>query len=69
MAAGREDDFERMRLQILGDPRLMTQVQQNNPEFASAILQGGAQFRDMIRHQDQAMRDTAREKERQIEVR
>jgi len=40
-----------------------------NPEFAAAIQAGGARFRDLVRRQQQNMRETAQEKERQIEVR
>jgi DNA damage-inducible protein 1 len=63
-----DDDFERMRLQALGDPRLMNQLRQANPEFAAAIQSGGARFRDMVRHQADNMRRATEEKERQTEL-
>ncbi|GMK58201.1 hypothetical protein CspeluHIS016_0502330 [Cutaneotrichosporon spelunceum] len=63
-----DDDFERMRLQALGDPRLMNQLRQANPEFAAAIQSGGARFRDMVRHQAEDVRRTKQEKERQTEL-
>jgi DNA damage-inducible protein 1 len=71
-----------MRLQALGDPRLMNQLRQvshepealpvlitkANPEFAAAIQSGGARFRDMVRHQADNMRRATEEKERQTEL-
>ncbi|EKC99221.1 SNARE binding protein [Trichosporon asahii var. asahii CBS 8904] len=64
----RDADFERMRLQALGDPRLMAQLRQANPEFASAIQAGGSRFKEIIRRQESTMRAAAEEKERQIEL-
>ncbi|RSH84680.1 DNA damage-inducible protein 1 [Apiotrichum porosum] len=45
-------DFERMRLQALGDPNLMNQLRQANPEFAAAIQTGGSRFRDLLLNAD-----------------
>lgn len=72
-----------MRLQALGDPRLMTQLRQvrrnprcelvanrvqANPEFATAIQEGGERFREIVRHQEDNMRRAELEKNRQIEL-
>ncbi|KAL7423630.1 DNA damage-inducible protein 1 [Cryptotrichosporon argae] len=64
--AERDDDIERMRLQALGDPRVMAQLRQANPAFAQAIESGGPAFRQMMVEQQQAQRQALNEKERQI---
>ncbi|KAL1405205.1 DNA damage-inducible protein 1 [Vanrija albida] len=64
LSASSDADFERMRLQALGDPQLMAQLRQ----FAASIQSGGSRFREMIRHQEQNMRAAAQEKERQTEL-
>ncbi|WOO85742.1 DNA damage-inducible protein 1 [Vanrija pseudolonga] len=68
LSVSSDADFERMRLQALGDPQLMAQLRQANPEFAASIQTGGSRFREMIRHQEQNMRAAAQEKERQTEL-
>lgn len=80
-ASTTDDDFERMRLQALGDPRLMNQMRQAsdlgrgaltlqaNPDLAAAIQAGGSRFRELVRHREESLRAAGEEKQRQTEVR
>ncbi|CAL1700331.1 unnamed protein product [Somion occarium] len=49
--AGREAamDSEMMRLQLLGDPALMQQLQETNPEIAAAARNDPARFAELLR--------------------
>ncbi|KAF8699416.1 hypothetical protein AX14_000972 [Amanita brunnescens Koide BX004] len=49
--AGREieQDAEMMRLQILGDPNLMRQLQETQPELANAVQSNPARFAELLR--------------------
>jgi len=49
--AGRtlEQDSEMMRLQVLGDPALMLQLQQTNPEIAQAAQNDPTRFAELLR--------------------
>lgn len=44
-----EQDTEMMRLQILGDPQLMSQLQQTAPEILDAAQHNPARFADLMR--------------------
>ncbi|RDB19948.1 DNA damage-inducible protein 1 [Hypsizygus marmoreus] len=50
--AGRpvEQDSEMMRLQLLGDPALMRQLQETQPELAAAAQSNPQQFAELLRH-------------------
>jgi len=51
VVAGRstEQDSEMMRLQLLGDPALMAQVEATNPELAAAAQTDPARFAELLR--------------------
>ncbi|KAI9634425.1 snare binding protein [Dioszegia hungarica] len=61
-------EYERMRLQMLGDPAIMSQVQRELPDLHRAIQAGGAQFKAAVLAQRSQVQDSAAEKERQIEL-
>ncbi|KAH9939383.1 uncharacterized protein BXZ73DRAFT_76085 [Epithele typhae] len=59
-----EQDAEMMRLQLLGDPMLMAQIRQRNPEIADAAQNNPARFAELLR-QTHTMHAEA-ERERQM---
>jgi len=67
--AGRpiEQDAETMRLQILGDPRLMGQLQETQPELATAAQSDPARFADLLRHTRERQYSAALAQQREIE--
>ncbi|KAE9404910.1 hypothetical protein BT96DRAFT_398308 [Gymnopus androsaceus JB14] len=59
-----DHDAETMRLQLLGDPNLMAQIEQAQPEFASAARNDPARFAELLRQtrsQQQAAELAAKE--------
>ncbi|KDQ64168.1 hypothetical protein JAAARDRAFT_218053 [Jaapia argillacea MUCL 33604] len=65
--AGREmsQDAEMMRLTLLGDPALMAQLQETNPELARAAISDPAQFATLLRqhHARQQSAELAQQRE------
>ncbi|KAI0806882.1 aspartyl protease-domain-containing protein [Fomes fomentarius] len=57
-----EQDAEMMRLQILGDPALMAQLQRANPELADAAQNSPARFAELIRTTHQRQLEAERER-------
>ncbi|OAX43226.1 hypothetical protein K503DRAFT_847283 [Rhizopogon vinicolor AM-OR11-026] len=50
-----EQDAEMMRLQVLGDPQLMRQLQETQPEIAAAAQSDPTRFAELLRqHRDRA---------------
>lgn len=67
--AGRsgEQDSEMMRLQILGDPDLMNQLRQTQPEIAHAAQNDPARFADLLRQLRARQSEAEIERQRDIE--
>nr|XP_018265094.1 DNA damage-inducible protein 1 [Kwoniella dejecticola CBS 10117]OBR87252.1 DNA damage-inducible protein 1 [Kwoniella dejecticola CBS 10117] len=65
---GSDGDVERMRLQALGNPRLMEHIQQSDPEMYAAIQGGTQTFKKALLQVEQRKREAAAEKQRQIEL-
>ncbi|KAK4688111.1 DNA damage-inducible protein 1, partial [Tremellales sp. Uapishka_1] len=65
---GRGDaELETMRLQALGNPSLMAQLRNNDPDMAAAMNSLGT-FKQALQRQQRQQREAAMEKERQIEA-
>lgn len=66
--AGRtaEQDAEMIRLQILGDPALMRELQQKQPQLAAAATNNPAQFAELLRQQQQLHQDAELARQRDI---
>ena len=60
-------DLERMRLQALGNPALMSQISMRDPELAQAI-RSGTNFKEIFNRHQSRMQEASAEKDRQIEV-
>ncbi|TBU58629.1 aspartyl protease-domain-containing protein [Dichomitus squalens] len=60
-----EQDAEMMRLQLLGDPNLMNQLRQTNPEIVDAAQNNPAQFAELIRQTRQRQHEVQLEAERE----
>lgn len=58
-------DPELIRLQILGDPRLMTQIRESQPELAEAV-NDPERFGEVFRMMEQQRADADRQKQREI---
>lgn len=58
-------DPELIRLQILGDPRLMNQIRENQPELAEAA-NDPAKFGEVFRAMEQQRAEADRQKQREI---
>nr|XP_019050749.1 DNA damage-inducible protein 1 [Kwoniella bestiolae CBS 10118]OCF29679.1 DNA damage-inducible protein 1 [Kwoniella bestiolae CBS 10118] len=65
---GSDDDIERMRLQALGNPGLMNDLRNNDPETYQAIQGGTQSFKQALLRAQQRQRSAAAEKQRQIEL-
>ncbi|OCF56762.1 DNA damage-inducible protein 1 [Kwoniella mangroviensis CBS 10435] len=65
---GSDDDIERMRLQALGNPGLMNDLRNNDPETYQAIQGGTQSFKRVLLNAQQRQRAAAAEKQRQIEL-
>lgn len=66
--AGRsgEQDSEMMRLQLLGDPNLMNQIRQVQPEIANAAQNDPARFAELLRQTRTRQYDAELERQRDI---
>jgi len=67
--AGRpiEQDAETMRLQLLGDPRLMAQLQETHPELAVAAQSNPTRFAELLRHTREKQYSAELAQQREIE--
>ncbi|GLB34187.1 putative aspartyl protease [Lyophyllum shimeji] len=67
--AGRpmEQDSEMMRLQLLGDPNLMRQLQETQPELASAAQSDPQRFAELLRHTRERQYEAELARQREIE--
>ncbi|OCF42842.1 DNA damage-inducible protein 1 [Kwoniella heveanensis CBS 569] len=65
---GSDDDIERMRLQALGNPGLMADLRNNDPETYAAVQGGTQSFKAALQRAQQRQRAAAIEKNRQIEL-
>ncbi|KAI0741480.1 hypothetical protein C8Q80DRAFT_138510 [Daedaleopsis nitida] len=57
-----EQDSEMMRLQVLGDPALMNQLRQVNPELADAAQNDPTRFSEILRTTHQRQLEAERER-------
>jgi DNA damage-inducible protein 1 len=57
-----------MRLQALGDPELMNQLRQTQPQFADVIQNDPKKFREMLADMGRQQAGVEQEKNRQVEV-
>ncbi|KAK1927921.1 hypothetical protein DB88DRAFT_57183 [Papiliotrema laurentii] len=62
-----DDDLERMRLQALGNPQLMEELRQRDPEMAEAV-RSGTKFREEFMKQQIRLRQAQSQKDRMIEA-
>ncbi|KAL5527485.1 hypothetical protein ACEPAG_6276 [Sanghuangporus baumii] len=67
--AGRslEQDAEMMRLQILGDPELMRQLRESQPEIAEAAVNNPRRFEELLRQTRQRQTEAELDQQREIE--
>jgi len=68
--AGRtiEQDAEMMRLQLLGDPELMRQLREKQPDLAAAASSDPAQFARLLRQTHQRLQETEIAHHREVET-
>ncbi|KZP13433.1 hypothetical protein FIBSPDRAFT_869260 [Athelia psychrophila] len=68
--AGREiaQDSEMMRLQVLGDPNLMRQLQETQPEIAAAAQSDPARFAELLRQTQDKQRQADAAQQREIQT-
>lgn len=68
-AAGRQipQDAEMMRLQLLGDPHMMEQIRESNPELAAAAQSDPARFSELLRQTQDRIREAEVQRQREIE--
>ncbi|CAE6477245.1 unnamed protein product [Rhizoctonia solani] len=59
-------DEEMMRLQLLGDPNLMRQLRENQPELADAIQNDPQRFGELLRQHRERQRDAELAQQREI---
>ncbi|KAA1075366.1 DNA damage-inducible protein 1 [Puccinia graminis f. sp. tritici] len=62
------NDIDRMRLQILGDPALMSQLRASNPELANAAEQSPERFAELMRTFQQQQQSSARQRRQDEEL-
>ncbi|KAJ8502336.1 hypothetical protein ONZ45_g11862 [Pleurotus djamor] len=62
-----EQDAEMMRLQLLGDPDLMRQLQQAQPELAQAAQSNPARFAELLRQTRERQAELELQRQREIE--
>ncbi|KIL70360.1 hypothetical protein M378DRAFT_619573 [Amanita muscaria Koide BX008] len=69
-ASGRpiEQDSEMMRLQILGNPELMRQLQQTQPELASAVQSNPTRFAELLRQTRERQYEVEMARQRELEL-
>lgn len=63
-----ENDIERMRLSMLGNPALMSQIARTRPELAQAIRSNPAEFATLIRREFADRSRLESEKNRQVDL-
>lgn len=63
-----ENDIERMRLSMLGNPALMSQISRTRPEFAQAIRSDPAQFATLMRREFANRERLESEKNHQVDL-
>jgi DNA damage-inducible protein 1 len=61
-----EQDAETIRLQILGDPQLMRELDETQPEVAAAVRSNPQRFAQLLR--ELSMRRASIEQQRQVEI-
>ncbi|KAL5637169.1 hypothetical protein ACGC1H_000973 [Rhizoctonia solani] len=68
LVAGRSaaHDEEMMRLQLLGDPTLMRQLRENQPELAAAIQNDPQKFSELLRQHRERQREAELAQQREI---
>ncbi|CAE6494846.1 unnamed protein product [Rhizoctonia solani] len=68
LVAGRSaaHDEEMMRLQLLGDPNLMRQLRENQPELADAIQNDPQKFSELLRQHRERQREAEIAQQREI---
>jgi len=62
-----EQDAEMMRLQVLGDPNLMRQLQHSQPELANAARSDPTRFSQLLRQFRQMQTDAEVERQREMD--
>jgi len=62
-----QQDAEMMRLQILGDPNLMRQLEHSQPELANAARSDPARFSQLLRQFRQMQADAELERQREMD--
>jgi len=62
------NDIDRMRLQILGDPTLMSQLRASNPELANAAERSPERFAELMRTFQQQQQTSARRRRQDEEL-
>lgn len=60
-------DSEMMRLQLLGDPRLMAQLQQTVPELAEAAQNNRVRFAELLRQTRERQHEAETAKQREVD--
>lgn len=70
VVAGRtvEQDAEMMRLQVLGDPNLMAQLRESQPEMAHAATNDPARFAALLRQLRSMQEEAEAQKQREINL-
>ncbi|KAF9226792.1 hypothetical protein BS17DRAFT_504832 [Gyrodon lividus] len=70
VAGGRQvpQDAEMLRLQLLGDPAMMRQLQENSPEIAAAAQSNPARFAELVAQISERSRDLDLARQREIEL-
>lgn len=63
-----EQDTEMMRLQILGDPNLMRQLQETQPEMAAAAQSNPARFAELLRRTRDRQLEADLAQQREVET-
>ncbi|KAF7965060.1 hypothetical protein HWV62_712 [Athelia sp. TMB] len=61
-------DSEMMRLQLLGDPNLMRQLQETQPEIAAAAQSNPTRFAELLRQTQDRQRQADAAQQREIEA-
>ncbi|KAF8231383.1 hypothetical protein L208DRAFT_69008 [Tricholoma matsutake] len=63
-----EQDSEMMRLQLLGDPNLMRQLQETQPEMAEAVQHNPARFAELLRQTRERQNEAELQRQREISL-
>ncbi|KAF7302275.1 DNA damage-inducible v-SNARE binding protein [Mycena indigotica] len=62
-----EQDSEMMRLQLLGDPDLMRQLRETQPELAAAVQSNPARFAELLRQTRERQSEAELQRQREIQ--